>query len=138
MEANTGRRLDVDIKRIFTHWPFRRKLLLILLIIFLPALAIIVASGLSNRKDEIVRAQKNALFLTQSLAAQQEQIAIATKTMLSILAQLPEVRSLDGPACNQLFRDLRQQYPFYATILAVKPDGTVFAASSPFEPNVNM
>src|SRR5208337_4081749 len=104
------------------------------LIIFLPALVIIVASNLSHRKDEIIRAQNNALLLTQSLAAQQEQIAIATKAMLSTLAQLPEVQNLDTPACNRIFAELHRLYPFYASILAMTPDGYVFAAHTPLEP----
>src|SRR5208337_2613365 len=107
----------MDIKRIFTRWPFRAKMLFLFLIIFLPALGIIVASNLSPRKDEIIRAQNNALLLTQSLAAQQEQIAIATKAMLSALARLPEVQNLDAPACNRIFTELHRLYPFYASIL---------------------
>jgi hypothetical protein len=118
MKPNTRRRLYVDIKRIFTHWPFRSKLLLFLLIILLPALGIIVATGLSQRQHAIVKAQDDALLLVRSLVAQQEQIAIATKAMLSTLAQLPEVQNLDAPACNRIFAELHRLYPFYA-LLAV-------------------
>jgi hypothetical protein len=117
-----------------SSWSIRKKLLLLLLIIFLPAFGIIVATGLSHRKDEIVKAHENALLLAQSLATQQEQITTATRTMLSTLAQLHVVQSLDARACNALFRDLHHQYPFYSVILAVTPDGKAFAASVPFEP----
>ncbi|MFZ0050288.1 MAG: ATP-binding protein [Desulfobaccales bacterium] len=124
----------MDIKRIFTHWPFRSKLLLFLLIIFLPALGIIVATGLSQRQHALVKAQDDALLLVRSLVAQQEQIAIATKAMLSTLAQLPEVQNLEAPACNRIFAELHRLYPFYASILAMTPDGYVFAAHRPLEP----
>ncbi|MGP8104839.1 MAG: diguanylate cyclase [Desulfobaccales bacterium] len=124
----------MDLKRIFTHWPFRSKLLLFLLIILLPALGIIVATGVSQRQHAIVKAQDDALLLVRSLVAQQEQIAIATKTMLSTLAQLPEVQNLEAPACNRIFAELYRLYPFYASILAMTPDGYVFAAHSPFDP----
>ena len=131
MKPNTRRRLYVDIKRIFSHWPFRSKLLLFLLIILLPALGIIVATGVSQRQHAIVKAQDDALLLVRSLVAQQEQIAIATKAMLSTLAQLPEVQNLDAPACNRIFAELHRLYPFYASILAITPDGYVFAAHTP-------
>lgn len=52
----------MDIKTIFTRWPFRAKMLFWFLIIFLPALGIIVASNLSHRKDEIIRAKTMPCF----------------------------------------------------------------------------
>jgi len=119
--------------KLMTSWSIRGKLSLLLLIIFLPAFGIIVTSGLSNRSGEIRKAETNALLLVQSLAAQQEQIATSTKVMLSTLAQFREVRSLDSPACNIIFREMHNRYPFYSVILGVTPDGNVFAASMPFE-----
>ena len=112
--------------------------MLLLLIIFLPAFGIIVTSGLCHRRDEIRKAENNALLLVQSLAAQQEQIATSTKVMLSTLAQFHEVRSLDSDACNAIFSEMHNRYPFYSVILAVTPDGNVFAASSPFERGINL
>ncbi len=128
----------MNFQRILTYWSIRQKLLLLLLVIFLPALGIIVASGLHQRRDAILKAQANASLLAQSLAAQQSQIANSTKTMLSVLAQLRQVQSLNAPACNELFRELRLRYPFYSTISAVTPDGNLFASSEPFQPGVNL
>lgn len=120
--------------RILTSWSIRKKLLLLLLLVFVPASGIIVVSGLEQRKHEIATAENNALMLVQSLAAQQEQIAIGTKQMLSTLAQLPEMQRLDAKACNELFRELNNRHPFYSTIAAATPDGNMFAASAPFKP----
>ncbi len=124
----------MDIKRIFTQWSFQRKLLLFSLIILLPALGIIFSTGVSQRQHAIVKAQDDALLLVRSLVAQQEQIAIATKTMLSTLAQLPEVQNLEAPDCNRIFAELYRLHPFYASILAMTPDGYVFAGHSPLDP----
>jgi signal transduction histidine kinase len=125
--------------KIMNSWSIRGKLLFFLLLICLPAFGIIVSSGLSHRRDEIKKAEDNAWLLAQSLAAQQEQMATSTKVMLSTLAQLHEVRSLDSEACNALFRKLNHRYPFYTVILAATPDGNVFAASREFEHgNVNL
>ena len=128
----------MDIKTIFTRWSFRSKLLVLLLVVFLPAFGIIVATGVSQRQQAIVKAQDDVLLLVRSLAAQQEQIAITTKTMLSTLAHLPEVQNLDAAACKQIFSELIEQYPFYTVITASKPDGNSFASSTPFETGVNL
>ncbi len=128
------KRLKTDGQRMLSSLSIRNKLLLLLVIIFLPAFGIIVATGLNHRKDEIEKARENALLLAQSLATQQEQITTAARTMLSTLAQLRVVQRLDARACNALFRDLHRQYPFYSVILAVRPDGKAFAASKPFQP----
>ncbi len=115
-----------------TSYSTRLKLLLLLLIIFLPASGIIVSSSSVHRRHEISVAKESISLLVQSLAAQQEQIVSGTMQMLSTLAQLPEVRRLNAEACNKLFRDLNEQYPFYSCIAATTPDGEMFAASVPF------
>ena len=123
----------VQKRKISTALPIRKKLLLLLLIVFLPASGIIVVSGLAQRQHAIEEAHYNVLLLVQSLAAMQEQITTGTKQMLSTLAHLPEVQRLDADACSGLFRELLDQDPFYSVIAAVTPDGNMFTSSTPFE-----
>jgi len=127
----------VGAESFMTSWSIPRKLLLLLLVIFLPSSAIITASGLTYRRHEIQEATRNAQFLVQSLADRQEQIAIETKQMLGTLAQLPEVQEMNASACNGLFFELNRKYPFYSFIGATTLDGNVFASSPPCEPNTN-
>lgn len=110
-----------------------RKFILLLLAIFLPASAIIIMSGLDQRRHEIQDAKDKSLMLVQSLAAQQEQIAIGTKLMLSTLAQLPQVQHLDSDACNALFHEINARHSFYTNISATRPDGSIFAISIPIK-----
>jgi signal transduction histidine kinase/ActR/RegA family two-component response regulator len=106
--------------------------LLFLLLIFLPAFGIIVTSGLKQRQNEIEQAENSASLMVQSLVTQQEEITAATKTMLSVLAQLPDVQRRNAKACNRLFRELRSQHPLYANISAATADGNVFASAISF------
>lgn len=122
-------------QNILSSWPISKKLLLLLLIIFVPALVIIMLSGINGRNEEILEARDNTLLVVQSLAAQQEHIATGTRMMLSTLALLPEVQRLDANACSEIFRELHNQNPFYDVIHAETPDGNVFAASAPFPPD---
>ena len=123
---------------ISSPWSLRRKLLLFVLAIFLPIFGATVASGFRERRREIEEAKNKAFLVTQGLAAQQEQIVTTTKTMLTMLADTREVQSLDAEACDKLFVELHNRYPFYSLIFAVTPDGNVFAASRPFPPGTNM
>ena len=116
----------------------RTKLLLFLLVFFVPASVIIVLSGLEARERAIKTATNEATLLAESLAAQQEQIVSGTKQMLSTLAQLPDVQNLDSEACSRIFSDLNERYPFYSIITATTPDGLVFASSIPFSPGLDL
>ncbi len=124
-----------SVKNILTSWSLRKKFLLLLLAVFLPALAIMLASGLKNHQQEIAKAEHQAVLLAQSLMAQQEQIAASTKVMLTVLAGSRAVQQLDAAACNRRFREIQQRFPFYSSIMgAATPDGQLFAASRSFVP----
>ena len=123
-------------KRILASCSFRCKLVLLLVAISLPALGAILVSGLKQRREEIRKAQNQALLLVESLAAEQEQVATSTKVMLTVLARTPAVQHLDAAGCNRLFRELQDSFPLYSAVLAATtPDGKLFAASRPFPPD---
>jgi two-component system, cell cycle sensor histidine kinase and response regulator CckA len=128
----------VDRRPSLGFWSIPRKLLVLLLIAFLPASAIIVSSSLVQRDRAIQEAGKGAILLARSLAAQQEQITAGTKQMLNTLAQLSEVKNLDAAACSKLFSQLHENYPAYSLIAAMRPDGSVFASDPPFEPGTSL
>ena len=115
-------------------WPLRKKLLLFLLIIFLPGFGVIVSKGVKQRQAAILEAENKAFLLTESLAAQQAQLVTTTQTILTMLAERPEVQRLDAKACNRIFADLQRRYPFFTVFMAATPDGNVFADSISFGP----
>ena len=119
-------------------WPIRIKFLLLLLILFLPASGIIISENLDQRREQIVDAQNNALLLVQSLAAQQEQIVVGTKQILSTLAHLPEVQRLDSEACGEIFYEIHERNPFYTNISLAALNGSILASSISFDPVVNL
>ena len=116
------------------HSSIRKKLHVLLLVLFLPTCGVVVFSGINQRRSRMEEARKNALFLVSSLAAQQEQIANSTRTMLTLLAQFPEVRHTNAAKCNPLFADIHRRFPYYTVLLAVTPDGNAFASSMPIKP----
>ena len=104
------------------------------MLLFLSAGAVIVALGLEGRRELIWKAQSDALMLVESLAAQHELITTEAEFLLSTLAHTPAVQNIDPTACNELFRDLNNLHPFFLEIAAAKGDGSLFAASRPFDP----
>ncbi len=111
-----------------SSWSTKAKLLLLLLIVFVPTAAVILLLSLDRRNHEMKDAGNSALILVESLAAQHEQLVFGTKEMLSTLALLPEVQRLDVKACNEIFRQLQGQNPFYSAITAANPDGEIVAS----------
>jgi PAS domain S-box-containing protein len=112
----------------------RKKVLFLILTAVIPALGIILFSGIKHREDAIISAKRDTLHLVKSLAAQHEQLTASTRQMLQMLAQRPEVQRMDSQTSNRLFEDVHEQNPIYAIINAVTPDGNMFAASLPFAP----
>lgn len=122
----------MSLKKFLIHWSIRERQLLLILTILLPAIGIVIYSGLKEHQEEIDNARNQAMLLTQSLAAQQEQVTASIRELLSTLAKLPAVQQLNVGACNALFRELNQQSPRYSTIGLVTPDGNLIAASTDF------
>ena len=119
-------------------WSIGRKMLVLLLILFLPASAIIVVSSLTHRGRAVQDEANSTMLLVQSLSARHEQIVVWTKQVLTSLAGLPEVQKRDVSACNELFRQIRECFPSYVLVAAVTPDGEIFASSHPLKKKVNL
>ena len=64
--------------KYLSSWSIRKKLLLLIFVAVLPALGIILFSGIEHREHHTVLTKQDILHLVQSLAAQQEQLATNT------------------------------------------------------------
>jgi PAS domain S-box-containing protein len=100
----------------------------------LPALGIVIYSGVTRLQSDIEVAQNDALIVLQSLAYDHERSVESTRQFLMTLAKLPDVQNQNAPACNKLFRVLHKENPIYTTILMSNTEGIVFANALPFTP----
>ena len=112
----------------------RAQLLVLVLVSVLPALGIVIYSGVTRLQNDIEAAQNDAMRVLQSLAYDHEHTVEGTRQFLMTLAKLPDVRNQNAAACNKLFRELLKENPIYTTILAADAKGTVFANALPFTP----
>ena len=108
------------------------------MVTLLPAMAIIFYSGMERREIDIRNAHERALMMARRVASEQEQITARTRQILGILANMPEVQTLNPVACNNLFRKIHKQNTDFAAILAAKTDGRVFASSLSFSQGLNI
>jgi HAMP domain-containing protein len=116
----------------------RTRLLLLVAIAVLPALAMIVYAGVENRRLAARAAQERALHLANLAALQQNQIVEATRQLLAGLAQLPAVRGLAPGPCSALMAEVQKQFPSYANMGAIRPDGELVCSAVPLPGPLNV
>jgi PAS domain S-box-containing protein len=120
-----------------TFFSIRTYLMILVLVGLLPALGIILYSGMERREHDIKIAHERVVALARGLAAKQEGITASTKQMLEAISQVPEVQNMDRRGCEKFFTDLNKKNPIYSIIATIKPDGRMFASSVPFSTGVN-
>ncbi|NMC49731.1 MAG: histidine kinase, partial [Desulfovibrio sp.] len=105
----------------------RGRIILLVLVCSLPTIGLLVLSVVRERARAMERIEAEALRLVISAADIQEHVTIGSRQMLLTLAQLPQVRELDAPACAATFARLLEEEPLYTNILLANPDGDVVA-----------
>ena len=115
----------------FAQLSIRTQLLVLAVLLTLPALGIIVYSGLKDRSDDYQRAVIESQRLADSLAAQQEILTNEAKLLCTLLAGLPEVKHRDVDKLQAILADIHKQSPQYINILVADADGYVWASAVP-------
>jgi len=117
----------------FFSWPIRRHLLFLVFLAVLPALGIILYTGLETRRNTLAETRRDLTRLLEQLASVQENLADQSRYLFETLEDLPEIRNLDAKACNSLFDSILRRMPYYANVLAMDPKGNVIASGVPFK-----
>ena len=116
----------------------RARLLLLVALAVLPAFAVIVGTALEQRRAAVREAQEAALRLAVNVADTQRDAIEAARHLLDALAHLPVVRVRDAAACSRTFAEIIKEFPRYASLSAVAPDGEVFCSGIPLPRPVNL
>src|SRR4030042_2981791 len=95
-DAVLGKKIEgvTTMMRVLFLRTIRSHLLLLVLISVLPALGIIIYSGLDRSSREIEDAKSDALEAVKSLAYEQEPVMGSTRMFLMPLAQIPDNKQL--------------------------------------------
>ncbi len=116
----------------------RLRLVALVLIAALPGLALLVYTGGKLRQAAVASAQARALLLAESASHDQSLLIEDARNLLPALARVPEVLGDDAQACNVRFSELLAEYPAFANIGAIRPDGQLFCSALPFTSPVDL
>jgi signal transduction histidine kinase len=109
----------------------RVRLLVLVLLAILPALGLVLFTGLEQRENARRDAEASARRVVKLAAASQKQHLEATRQLLATLGLLPQVRPERAEECQALFTNLLQLHPIYANIGALDAEGKLFASALP-------
>jgi signal transduction histidine kinase len=124
-----------------SHSPagLRLRLVLLVLLAVLPALALVGMSALGNRNTLSQQVEDNALRLARLSASGHEAAVEGARQFLTALAQAPEIRSTDPSSCRPLVEDLLGEFPDYLNVgLADVPTGEVICSAVPTQGTVGV
>jgi signal transduction histidine kinase len=110
----------------------RIKLIQLVLLALLPALALILYGAREQRRSAAAVAETEALRLARILSASHQRLIDSTRHLLVALARTPEIRKGEHAACVALLSDLIQQYPPYSNLAVADVNGEILCqARSP-------
>ena len=105
--------------------------MLLVFLAALPALLVILFSGIERERLEQRSLEANAQEAVQEIAHTYYTTVAETRRLLSVLANLPQVRNQDPGPCSELLARLLRDNPQFLT-LQVSRDGRIFASGTPF------
>ena len=109
-----------------------RKLALLVMLAVLPALLILLYSGIEQRQKSIEYAKNNVFQLTNTMAKAQQEITHSTKLILSTLSILPAIQTMDAQASTEIFKSIIEQNPNYSNVTLLDLNGDVLASGRTF------
>lgn len=123
----------ITLRRWFLSWPLRTHLVLMATFLALPAILLIIHSGL-NRKEEFLRQGivTGSRFLSD-IATEQYDITGNVEQLVTVLAQLPEITRRDAAAAGATLAGILGQNTHFANILVADRNGEVWASALPLK-----
>ncbi len=109
-----------------------KKLILLVMFAILPALIILLYSGIEQRRQSIENAKQDVFLLTRTMAEVQFDITNSTRQILSTLSLLPSIQTMDIQASSEIFKAVLEQNPTYNNITLIDLKGKVLASGKAF------
>ncbi len=107
----------------------RSRLILLVLLAMLPALGLILYTGLEQRQRAGEDAQSEALRLARLFEDKQSNEIQTGRQVLLTLTELAPLSGGDSGSCRKLLATLLEQYPQYANLRVVQPDGLIICSA---------
>jgi PAS domain S-box-containing protein len=112
----------------------RTHLLLLVFVTILPAVGIILYTGLNLRAREINAVETGALSALSELKAKHQHAVESTHQFLLTLSKIAHIRNLDPNPSNELLAQLLEENPLYGIVFVLDAQGDLISSGLPFEP----
>ena len=112
----------------------RVQLFLMVLLVAVPAVGIMLYSGVQSRDMALNVAQRDTQQLAAIIATEQQNLVAGAEQMMTALAQLPEIKGHDPALVEPILRKLLTLNPMYSNIFLADRSGTVWATAVPTKP----
>ena len=103
----------------------RAKLVVLIVLAFLPVLALEIHTAELDRQRVVDETKAEATRLSRLCASNQQSILESARQLLTVLAGLEVVQKSEDGACDALFAKLLKQNPMYAILGALDANGNV-------------
>jgi signal transduction histidine kinase/HAMP domain-containing protein len=121
-----------------TGWSIRTYLFLLVILSVIPALVIIIHTGLEQKRSALNDVHNSCMAFISAISTDLDTTMTGTRQMLATLSILPEVRKRDPAACDRLLVDILRNNPRYISLHISHPDGDNFASALPLKGRVNV
>ncbi len=116
------------MQKLFTS--LRVRLVVFVLIAALPALALMIYSGMEQRRQATATVQSEVLHLAHLATINQETFVENTRVFLVALSHMPAMRAADLDECQELFTHLfTEHYPQYASFYVADLNANVVCSA---------
>ena len=116
----------------------RRILYIIVILAILPALSIVVYSGMDGRERGIEDVRNRAADLLNNISAQRQMFTETTRVLLMTLSQLQAVNEGRGDETAVMLKGLLDSHEVYENLLLADKEGEVIASAKPLAAPVNI
>jgi PAS domain S-box-containing protein len=109
----------------------RMRLVLLVLLAVIPALALILYSARAQRLIALEAAHENVSRIAGLSASDGARVMEGAQQLLGGLTQFQEIRTGDPAACSAVMAKLLAMYPFYSALGVASAEGNVFCSAVP-------
>jgi hypothetical protein len=110
----------------------------LVLLALLPAFAVVLGFGVSERRSEAARAREEALDFAHLAAHDEQDLIQSTRELLELLGGEPEMLPQFGAECSAQLARILPSYPYLTNMGAADLQGEVYCSGLPFTTPVNI
>lgn len=122
-----------SLKKFFFSFSLRTHLFLMVLLLSIPALALIVYTGFDERKDSLNEGVTETKMLVHGIITEQYNMTGDAVQLASVLALLPDVMKRNVPAVNDILSNIVKMNHGYSNINITDESGNVWASALPLK-----